>query len=219
MTDDLHLTEEEQVERLKKWWKENGNAIIIGLAIGIGAIVGVNYWRNHQQQQAVNASNIYDNFIRAAVRNDQANLDRELATLRSEYQGTTYAALAALQQARIDVQLGKFDEAIKNLQWTVNNPGHASLAHIARIRLAEVLIAKNRVDEALRLIEKISEPAFDAKYAELRGDIFARLAKPMQAREAYQLALASNTLVGKHREFVQMKLDDLSLPETAQSKP
>ena len=35
-------TEEEQVERLKAWLKENGLSIVLGIVIGVGGIGGYN---------------------------------------------------------------------------------------------------------------------------------------------------------------------------------
>ena len=34
----LHFSEDEETERIKDWWKKNGISIIVGLAIGIGAV-------------------------------------------------------------------------------------------------------------------------------------------------------------------------------------
>lgn len=44
----MQLTEEEQVEALKKWWKENGTAVIVGVVIGISAVVGFWKWREYR---------------------------------------------------------------------------------------------------------------------------------------------------------------------------
>ena len=46
------LTEEEQVERLKQWWKENGRSIIAGVVIGLGVFGSWQGWRAYQIQQA-----------------------------------------------------------------------------------------------------------------------------------------------------------------------
>ncbi|MEW8396328.1 MAG: tetratricopeptide repeat protein, partial [Candidatus Thiodiazotropha sp.] len=35
-----YQTEEEQVEAIKRWWKENGTSVIAGLVIGLGGIFG-----------------------------------------------------------------------------------------------------------------------------------------------------------------------------------
>ena len=35
-----YLSEEEQVEALKKWWKDNGTSVIAGVVLGFGIIFG-----------------------------------------------------------------------------------------------------------------------------------------------------------------------------------
>ena len=49
---DPRYSEDEQAERLKEWWKKNGTSVIVGVVIGVSAIVGVNLWRNYTQTQA-----------------------------------------------------------------------------------------------------------------------------------------------------------------------
>ena len=43
-----HLAEDEELQKLKTWWKSNGTSIIVGIALGIGAIAGVNGWQCRQ---------------------------------------------------------------------------------------------------------------------------------------------------------------------------
>lgn len=204
-----HLTEDEQVERLKKWWKENGVAVITGIVIGLAGVVGVRYWFNYQEQQAVEASRLYSTYMAAVEKKDMEQANKDSQQLKKDYAGTSYAALAAMQQASQSASDGNLDAAVTSLQWAVDNPGHDAIAHLARIRLANVLIVQNKHAEALKLIKDVKEPAFDARYAELRGDIYAAQKNTAQARSAYQSALASNDLTGKQREFVEMKLNEL----------
>ncbi|MGU3844696.1 YfgM family protein, partial [Vibrio diabolicus] len=42
---ELYDTEEQQVEAIKDWWKENGKAVIIGAVVGLGGLFG---WRYYQ---------------------------------------------------------------------------------------------------------------------------------------------------------------------------
>ncbi|PAR85254.1 YfgM family protein, partial [Vibrio cholerae] len=42
---ELYDTEEQQVEAIKDWWKENGKAVIFGAVIGLGGLFG---WRYYQ---------------------------------------------------------------------------------------------------------------------------------------------------------------------------
>lgn len=207
-----HLTEEEQVEALKKWWKENGNAIIIGLIIGLGAVIGVRYWFTSQEERAITASDAYTRFSEAVVKNDKETSHKLATEIREKYKGTTYAALVALQMAKQNIEANKLADAEADLQWALDNPGHESIALVARQRLAIVLTAEGKLDAALVLLEQAKDKSFEPRYALVKGDIFSKQGKVEQAREAYQLALTDTTLSGKDREYVEMKLENLPKP-------
>jgi len=203
------LTEHEQVEALKKWWNEYGTAIIVGLIVGLGLVIGVRYWFQYKQTHALAASDAYNSFVEAAGKKDEA-LTKQLAeNMLNKYKGTAYAALAAMQLAKRDVDANKLADAETRLRWAMDNPGHKTIALIARQRLAEVMIAENKLDAALSLLNEVKDPTFDPRFAALRGDILSKLGKVEQAREAYQLALNDTTLAGKEREFLMMKLQEL----------
>lgn len=206
-----HLTEDEQVEQLKKWWKENGTAVITGVIIGLAGVIGVHYWFKYQERVAVEASGLYSEYMASLDGQDSAKAEQYSAKLKSEYKGTSYAAMAAMQQAKRNISDKKLDLADKNLHWAMTNSGHDSIEHLARIRLARVLIVQNKYDQALKLIKDLNEPAFSGSYAELRGDVYSNLGEIDKARKEYQLALASNNLTGKQREYVEMKLNDIAV--------
>jgi len=206
------LTDDEQVEALKKWWKENGTAIIVGIIIGISAIVGFWKWNQHVEIQALAASQQYDNFTQAVIDNKPEEIENYFTILKADYVGTSYAALAALLYASYEYDKNNAEKSLEYLRWAQQNPGHDALLHVAQVRLAKLLVAQDKLDEAFSLIEKIKEPAFDVQYAEIKGDIYTKRGEQALARTSYLLALASSELNGKQREFVQMKLDDLGAP-------
>jgi predicted negative regulator of RcsB-dependent stress response len=213
-----HLTEEEQVEAIKKWWKENGGAIIIGVVVGLGAVIGVRYWYSYQETHSIAASDAYNRFTESVHKNDTANINKLADEMLHKYKGTSYAALTALQLAKQDVDANKLAEAEKNLKWALDNPGDKSIALITRQRLAEVLTAEGKFDEALGVLDKVNDPTFDPRYAQVRGDILRKQGKLEQAREAYQMALTDPTLSDKQREFIQMKMEELPKLSTQESK-
>lgn len=202
------LTDDEQVEALKKWWKENGTAIIIGVVIGVGAIIGVWKWTEYTETRALAASALYDEFV-TAITGDKLDASSSYESLKKDYEGTSYAAFAALRMAAVDYAKDNADKSVEHLRWAAAHPGHDSIEHIARVRLAKMLVSKNELDEAEKLLKDVSEPAFDAQYAAIRGDIHIKRGNIEQARSAYELALTSTSFSGKQREHVQMKLDDL----------
>ena len=213
-----HLTEEEQVEAIKKWWKENGSAIVIGIVVGLGAVIGVRYWFSYQETRSLAASDMYNRFTETVHKKDDANVKKLANEILQKYQGTSYAALTALQIAKQDVDANKLAEAEKNLRWALDNPGHKSIELITRGRLAVVLSAENKLDEALALLDKVKDPTFDPRFAMVRGDILYKQGKLEKAREAYQLALTDSTLPRQQREFIEMKLGDLPKLPTQDTK-
>jgi predicted negative regulator of RcsB-dependent stress response len=213
-----HLTEEEQVEALKKWWQENGTAIIIGIVVGLAAVIGVRYWFSYQESHAIKASDAYYQFTAALTKKDAALTQTLANEMLDKFKGTSYAALTAMLMAKQEVDANKLADAEKNLRWALANPGYKTIGLIARQRLAEVLEAEGKLDEALALLDQVKDATFDPRFALVRGDILRKQGKSEKAREAYQLALTDPTLTGKEREFVEMKLDDLATSSTQADK-
>jgi len=207
------FTEDEQVEALKKWWKENGTAIIVGIIIGVSAIVGFWKWNQHVEDQALAASQHYDKFAQAIIEDKPDSIEKSFTLLQAEFSDTSYAALAAMLYASFEYDKNNVEKSLEYLRWAQQHPGHDAILHVAQVRLAKLLLSQGQYDEALSLIGKIKEPAFDAQYAEIKGDIYSKRGNQELARASYQLALASNDLNGKQREFVQMKIDDLGEAE------
>lgn len=213
-----HFTEDEQVEALKKWWKENGTAIFIGIIIGLGGVVGWRYWLSHKETRAIAASDAYNSYTEALGKKDLTNAQKLANTLLEEYKGTSYAALTALELAKEEVAANKLAEAEKHLRWAMENPGTKTISLIARQRLAKVLFAEKKLDQALAVLNEVKDQTFDPRFALVRGDILHKQGKIEQAREAYQLGLTDQTLTGKEREFVEMKLDNLPKPALSDNK-
>ena len=41
---EVYDSEREQIEAMKKWWAQNGKAIITGLVLGLAALIGWQQW-------------------------------------------------------------------------------------------------------------------------------------------------------------------------------
>jgi predicted negative regulator of RcsB-dependent stress response len=52
--------EQEDLDRLKAWWKNYGNSVIFGIALGAAILVGFRYWTQHTEQQRHSAAALYD---------------------------------------------------------------------------------------------------------------------------------------------------------------
>ena len=56
-------TEEQQVEAIKRFWKDNGTAIIIGAVLGLGGLWGWRYYSDSQLEAKAQASVEYQQAV------------------------------------------------------------------------------------------------------------------------------------------------------------
>ena len=198
-------TDEEQVEKVKAWFKENGMSIVFGIIIGVGGIGGYNYWVQYQENVAVEASGHFEQMLVALDRDDTDSLHQHAEILIADYDSTEYALMARLALARSHVANGAFDQAELALQEIVGSAGDSALAFVARTRLAAVQIQQEKYDAALATLAIDFPNAFGARVDELRGDAYA-----LQGRvaEAYRSAQAGDPGPADG-EFLQQKIDDL----------
>ncbi|MGB0848492.1 MAG: YfgM family protein [Thiolinea sp.] len=197
-------TDEEKAEELKAWWKENGTSVMAGVGLAVAALFGWEYWKDHKVATAEGASALYTE-SRNTEKPEEAN--RILQQLREEYSSTPYAAMAGLQEAKTHAEAGEYQKAADSLQWVIDNSGEAEYQDVARLRLARVLVAMGKPDQALELTTPDYPEAYESLLEEIKGDIFAAQKKTEEARKAYERAILTNS--GGSTEFIQMKLDDL----------
>ena len=207
---DVYKTEEETIESIKQWWKENGLAVAIGLLIGLGGIYGVRSWMGHQQTESEQASVVYDQLAKSLAAKKYPEVLQHGGAILTDYNGSPYAVLAALAMAKARLESGDAAAARTDLQWVIDNADDEGMQHIARIRLLRLMLADKEHDAVHAMLEKQDKSAFSSTYEELRGDAYAAQDKPAQARDAYQLALASLPASSQRRQLLQMKLDDLA---------
>ncbi len=217
---ETYQSEQEQVEALKNWWRENAKAVIGGVVIGLGAVFAVWAWRDYHQTQSAKAAVEYGQLMADVRRGaDREGLERG-ARIMGEFSATPYAVLAALVNARLALDNGDMAAARKQLEWALAHARETTLQQLARLRLARVMLEQGEAQAALKLMSGAEAGGFSAEYAEVQGDIHLALKQPGPARSAYQRALQSLPAGTDKATLLQMKLDDLGAADTsAPSKP
>lgn len=212
---EIYQTEEEQVEALKKWWKENGNSVIFGVVLGLGAIFGWREWQDYKIEQSASASMLYQQMVAASRENNAKTVRDKAMEITTIYENTAYAVFARLALAKIEVTNGELDAAAGDLQWALDNTSQESLRHVIYLRLARVLIAQGKLVEASTVLETNSDKGeFSVSYQELEADILRLENKVDAARAAYQQALNMAQTSGQETIIIEMKLDDLGRNKT-----
>ncbi|WOC78823.1 tetratricopeptide repeat protein [Stutzerimonas frequens] len=205
-------TEEEQLAQIKEWWQRNGKPLMLGAVIALVLVFGWQFWQKHQINQAQSASVLYQQLLTAALESgevDAAEVSRLGNLLKKDFAGTHYAQYGSLFIAKVAVEAGRLDEAASELRAILDKPADKTLDELARQRLARVLAAQDKADEALKLLDGEADKAFAASREELKGDLLVQLGRDDEAHAAYSKAkesLSQDAAIGG----LQMKLDDLA---------
>lgn len=213
---DIHRSEEEQVEALKRWWDRNGRAVIVGVVVFVALVLGWRGWVEYRQDQSQAASITYERMLGAAESGRTAKAREHGRNLLGDYAGTPYAGLAGLYLARLAVDEGKLEAAAGHLRWVMENAEMAGVAHTARVRLARVVHSQGEAEKALGILGQQAPAGFEGVYAEARGDILAAQGDAAGAREAYARALEAYEEAPMQRSFVRMKRQDLAAAEESE---
>ena len=202
-------TEEQQVEELKKWWKENGSAIVTGVVLGLAILFGAKAWFSWQEREAQQASAIYNIMMQAANQGDNKTATDNAGVLIADFSGTPYASLASMLLARFRIEEGELDAARVQLQWMLDNGDSDVLLNTARLRLARVLVSQQEYDGAMALLDQVSaDGGQDGLLEEVRGDIHSLRGEAQLAVTAYRSALELMTDEYPGRHLVQLKHDN-----------
>lgn len=199
-------TEEQQVEALKKWWQENGRYLIAGVVLGLGILFGWNSWKDHRETQGMAASELYSQLTGAVESSALEDAKAFEEKLMQDYDGTPYAALGALAMAKIYVEQNNLAEAESKLRWAMGNSNEQELQEVSRLRLAQVLIAMEKYDDALSMLGTELPAGYVSLTEELRGDALRAQGNLDEARAAYDKALLT---AGGRSEYLQLKRDSL----------
>jgi len=206
-------TEEQQIEAVKKWWKEYGMTIFAGLAIGLVGIFGYRYFIEQRELSMAETSHAYDTVIAKLQQNDKQAFVTEASSFNAEYPGTIYSNLLSLQLAKLAVDAQDLATAGQHLSDILDDPEHGTIENIARLRLGRVLLAQGDTDKALALIAEAPKDEFRSSYEMLRGDIWMAKGDRNRARQAYSSA-KEHGADGPVNPNLEMLLTDLS-EETA----
>ncbi|WP_028117377.1 YfgM family protein [Ferrimonas senticii] len=198
-------TEEQQVEAIKRFWKEYGLSIVGGAVIGLGSLWGWNYYQQQQLAGQEVASVAFENVL--AQNGSADELAAAAAQFQQNYGDSGYAPLSDLMQARALVDEGKLAEAQTLLERAIGQLDNTAKP-LAQLRLARVQQAQENLEGALNTVNAIDNAAFGAQRDELKGDLLVAKGDVTGARSAYQAALAAAGLQGN--PAVQIKLDQLA---------
>lgn len=205
---DNYETEEQQVEAIKKWWIDNYKMVVFLTIIGLGSIVGVQQWKQAQTVKAQTASIEFDHILQVVKDNKNESVEQQVETMLSDYPDYPYASLSAMLEAKQLIEAGKLAEAEEKFQWVISNGKAQNLQHISRIRLATLMSAQGKNEQALKILN-VEQGSFKASYLEVKGDVLVALKRTDEARSAYDQALQAYAAIGANAQILRVKRNDL----------
>jgi len=202
-------SEQEELEALQKWWKENGKAVVVGLVIGLGGVFGWTTWQSRVEATAERVSVVYQSMMDMAAADDHLEALLRVEQIIEDHPDSEYAVLSALLGAKSALAVDRVEDAKRRLDWVIANGARAEVRDVARVRSAKLLLGEGNQAAGLTMLANVDTPAFAAAVEELRGDIFVDDGQSDAAAKAYSAALESSSMTSGTRARVKMKLDDL----------
>lgn len=205
----VYMTEVEQIELVKKWWKRHHRVIVSTLSVILLVVSVGRYWQWHQHKHIEDASNAYEHLMVAFSSQDSESVQAYAHQLVSHYSGTVYADTARLIQAKLSLTEGDYAPAKLALQAVADHSKFDVLADVARLRLARILIHEKAYESALQELSRVKSANYSSLRTELRGDIFYAQSKLQKAQHEYQAAKSDTEKSGINNVFLEMKRHNL----------
>ena len=227
-----YQSDEEQVELLKRLWKDYGQPVMLGIVLTLAAVSGYQYWQKNQQQGIASASMLYQNLLgaveptlsgRSAMTAEQrATVEHVVATLQKDHADSQYAAFATLFQAQQQVLANQLTAAQASLEWVLAHKPSPEVQIMATARLGRVLLSES-ADNSQKVLDSLNALPVSNSYLTtvetVKGDAYLALGDRQQARAAYRKAIDAALANGLNRPILQLKLDDLAALDGAGQSP
>ena len=200
------IEEEQEINQLKDWWKENGKTIIVAFILGVGGMFGWRYWQAHQAEQIAQASAQYDALIYSAQQDKQAK-KANIEQFVQANSKTAYAVFALLDEAKKATEKQDFAAAELNLNQALTQSQDEVLTSIVALRLSAVQFQLGQLDNALTTLNQVKGESFNARKAILTGDIQVAKGDKVAAKNSFEQAQQSGSQL--EQQMAKMKLNNL----------
>lgn len=200
------IEEEQEINQLKEWWKENGKTIIVAFILGVGGMFGWRYWQAHQAEQIAQASAQYDALINSVQQDEQAK-KANIEQFVQANSKTAYAVFALLDEAKKATEKQDFSAAEANLNQALTQSQDEVLTSIVALRLSAVQFQLGQLDNALSTLNQVKGESFNARKAILTGDIQIAKGDKVAAKNSFEQAQQSGSQL--EQQMAKMKLNDL----------
>jgi predicted negative regulator of RcsB-dependent stress response len=205
----MYVSDKEEVEMLRNWWRENGKFTLASIAAALLLSGGWRYWQSSKTQDAADASNQYEQLLSHEANQQYSAVEYDVTALQTNHPRTPYATLGAFVSAQNAVNANKLDIAVLKLNWIIQHSKNEDFKQIARIRLAHVLLGMKKFDDALTTLNTVDSKGYLPLIDELKGDVHLANGDKAAARLSYQDALNKLNKNSPNYPLLQIKANQL----------
>ena len=211
------MTDDEQLDSVKSFFKKYGSAMVTGVLIALIAFFGWEYWQKktlaENQNETAKVQQLMDE---ARTANGDAKVTAALVAsadkIVKDNPDSVHAIQAQIVMAKVAYDKNDYALAERELKKVENSKiKDAGLLQVVKIKLADAQLAQKKFDEALKTLSGVTEPAFKATADELRGDIYVAKKDNASARKAYQSAWDNLLERKQERQLLQIKLESVGV--------
>ncbi len=200
----------EQEQLVKEWLNKNWLTIVAGIALGIGGLWGFGQWQLSDAKNIQAAANDFVEIEQLLLLNEITDAEQMITDYEAKYGANIYLVKARLMVAGKLVEQDKMAEAKTQYQTLIDVKPEKSIAEMARLRLARLLVSEGEYTSALAQLDKVQSKAYQTIVEEIVGDVFLAQGELNKAKDAYQLALNEGEGYSG-RQIVEMKLADVKV--------
>ena len=207
----VYMTEEEQLETIKKWWQRYGNTITWCLTVVLLLIGAYRYYNWYHAKETQQASTAFERMITEFSNQNIKGVRSYANDLIKNHNHSVYADAAHMTMAKIYVSKDKLDKAANELQIVINQSKMSALKQIAKIRMARILTADKSYDKALNELNVVDDTVYLPVINELKGDIYSAKGQYQEAIKSYKLAMDEVKNKGMGNLFLEMKTNEIGM--------
>ncbi len=200
------VEEEQELNELKNWWRENYKSIIVIVVLTFAGVFGWRYWQDHQVSKMQQISAQYDQLIYAAQQ-DSAAQNAKLAQFVKENDKTSYAVFALLDAAGAAVNKQDFTQAEDLLKQAVSASSDDILLSLSTLRLAAVQLQQQQFDAALESLQQVKGQGWESRKNLMSGDILLAKGDKAGAKAHFEQALQNAGPL--EAQLIQVRLNNL----------
>lgn len=210
---DRYETDDEQVQAIKNWWKENGTSLLSGLLVISIGWAGWTYWSNTKMINSMNAANTFEMLQLSMEQGRFGDVAREGLKLIEEQPESPYAAASALMLAKFYVEKNETDKALAQFDWVIKNSTTPSIQLTAVLRATALHIEAKSFEDALAhlsigsglSLNSADQANLDYAYADyylVKGDV-------AQAAVYLQKVIGNTDASANLLALAKLQLDDI----------